>query len=400
MISHNQAKAIVRGQITALAARRVPLAQALGCVLAQDIASPVDLPPFDQAAMDGYAFRYEDAGKELRVVDIVPAGSAERLVLEQGQAARIFTGAPIPENADTVIMQEYTRELEGQLQLADPNLVQGGNVRFKGSEVRWGERLLPGGTVLNPAAIGFLASAGMAEVTVFPMPKVAMLVTGDELQPPGKPLIAGQVYEANSYALQAALQQLGIRELEVRHVADHPEQLVSRLSEALEKADLVLLTGGISVGERDYVKRAIERCGVTEGFYKVRQKPGKPLYFGVKGHRPVFGLPGNPASVLVCFYQYVVLALEQLTRRRMLPEPVWATVTGEGKKRPGLTYFLKGRYMPREGAAQVLMAQESFRLSSFAGSNCLICLPESAEEYRNGEEIEVQLLPRWDEKSI
>src|SRR5690606_12121873 len=294
----------------------------------QDITSPGDLPPFDQAAMDGYAFRYEDAGKELRVVDIVPAGSAERLVLEQGQAARIFTGAPIPENADTVIMQEYTRELEGQLQLADPNLVQGGNVRFKGSEVRWGERLLPGGTVLNPAAIGFLASAGMAEVTVFPMPKVAMFVTGDELQPPGKPLIAGQVYEANSYALQAALQQLGIRELEVRHVADHPEQLVSRLLEALEKADLVLLTGGISVGERDYVKRAIERCGVTEGFYKVRQKPGKPLYFGMKGHRPVFGLPGNPASVLVSFYQYVVPALEQLTRRRMLPEPVWATVTG------------------------------------------------------------------------
>lgn len=383
---------MIRGRVEPLAAREVGLDEAWGCTLAEDCISDGDFPPFHQAAMDGYAFRFADmAAGGLHIAGEVAAGGHIPQVLAERTAVRIFTGAALPAYADTVVMQERALVVDGKLMIEDKALQQGGNVRPRGSDIQKGTRAMRRGTVLGPAAIGFLAGIGRSTVTVVPRPNVCLIVTGNELATPGTPLQYGQVYESNSYALRAALQQLQFTELVVKHVGDDLTQTIGQLDTALQWADVVLLTGGISVGDYDYVNRALKRCGVEEQFYKVRQKPGKPLYFGMRGLKPVFGLPGNPASVLVCFYEYVVPAMEQLTGRRLVPEPLRLPVASEGLKKQGLTYFLKGRY--QENEVQVLPAQESYRLRSFAVSNCLVCLPEAMESFTNGMMVAVHPLP-------
>ncbi|GGG74971.1 hypothetical protein GCM10007415_03170 [Parapedobacter pyrenivorans] len=392
MIGVQEAKEIIRARIEPLAAREVRLDDAWGCMLAEDCAADGDFPPFDQAAVDGYAFRFADiASGALRLAGAVAAGSRLPRVLEAQTAVRIFTGAPMPAQADTVVMQELAKVADGQLVIDDRQLQQRGNVRPQGSDIQEGTVAMQQGTVLSPAAIGFLAGIGRSAVVAVPRPRVCIIVTGNELAKPGQPLQHGQVYESNSYALRAALQQLQVAEVVVRYVGDDLSQTTEQLDEALQSADVVLVSGGISVGDYDYVNRALKQCEVEKQFYKVRQKPGKPLYFGTKGQKPVFGLPGNPASVLVCFYEYVVPALELLTQRRLMPEPLQLAIASQGQKKPGLTHFLKGYF--NENDVQVLSAQESYRLRSFAVSNCLVCLPEAMESFNQGMVVQVQPLP-------
>ncbi|MGK6349997.1 molybdopterin molybdotransferase MoeA [Parapedobacter sp. DT-150] len=393
MIGVDEAKAIIRQRVTPLEARKMTLVQALGCALAEDCHAKGDFPPFRQSAMDGYAFHFADraAHGPLRVVGEVAAGSRTAHTLAAGEAMRIFTGAPLPDRADTVVMQEYAREQDGMLVIEDDRLTPGTNMRPQGSDIKNGQLAMRNGTVLTPAAIGFLAGIGITEVAVVPKPRIAIVVTGDELQAPGTPLQHGQVYESNSLTLCAALHQFHMADIVVTQVEDDLELISGRLAAALREADLVLVAGGISVGDHDYVKHALQRCGVEEQFYKVRQKPGKPLFFGMKDRMPVFGLPGNPASVLVCFYEYVVPALAELTNRQLMPAPVRLPLGGDVVKKQGLTYFLKGHY--EEGAVQILSAQESYRLRSFAVSNCLVRLPEEMEVVNKGELVEVHPLP-------
>lgn len=393
MISVDEAKNIVRSNSKPLHPVMLDLSQAAGLVLAEAVYTLTDAPPFHQAAMDGYAFVFNDyqQGKTVHVTKEVPAGDSTVIHLKAGEAARIFTGAPVPQGADTVVMQEKVSIENDELIINDAQLAKGSNVRLRGSEIQRGARALPEKTYLTPAAIGFLAGIGVHKVPVYSKPQIRIIVTGNELQRPGQPLQPGQVYESNSFALNAALQQLQISDVQTFFVNDAVENLEKVLSNALVNSDVVLLTGGVSVGDYDFVVQAATACGVTQLFHKVAQKPGKPLFFGKKESKLVFGLPGNPASVLTCFYQYVVPALEEIMCRRGLQKNLQLPLGAAYTKKEGLTHFLKGWYDGNN--AMPLPAQESYKMASFATANCLITLSEAKAEYKEGDLVEVLLLP-------
>lgn len=393
MISVSEAKQLVKQHTTPLLPKKVDLQSASGRVLASDIYAWQDIPSFQQSSMDGYAFIFDDVSGKLEIIGEMQAGTATQLSISKGQATRIFTGAPLPNGADTVVMQEKVSVENGLLTIQDEKLRQGANVRSKGAEVMNGSLAMSKGTKLTPAALGFLAGIGCEDVEVYPSPSVAIIVTGKELQKPGKPLSFGQVYEANSYSLKAVLAQLGVENIQLRQADDDLEELTQILSEALATNDLVLLTGGVSVGDYDFVVEAARRCGLQQVFHKVKQKPGKPLYFGKTEKNIVFGLPGNPSSVLNCFYNYVLPAIGMLTNTNKSMKVVRGALTADVSTPAGLTQFLKGNYS--DGLAQPLNAQESFQLSSFAQANCLICLEEGRDSYQKGESVDVYLLPDY-----
>lgn len=409
LISVDEAKALIKDRVVALTPSRMLLRDALGLCLSEDIFSPVSMPGFAQSAMDGYAFSwagYQQFGA-LQIVGEVAAGAAEAGPRPApNQAVRIFTGAPVPEGFDTVVMQEKVRVDGGLLYVEDAALVQGRNVRLVGSEIVQGALAMEAGTQITPAAVGFLASLGLTHVRVIPSPRIALIVTGDELQTPGAPLSFGQVYESNSQLLQTALQWLRFSQVKIHYAKDDLSSLTQTLAAATQVSDLVLLTGGVSVGDYDFVPKAAAAAGVEPVFHKIKQKPGKPLFFGVRegahaksdlgsaNQAVVFGLPGNPASVLTCFYQYVTLALEKLTGTRVSPVGYRAQLQSDYQKPAGLTHFLKADLRAPEheqAAATVYLmgAQESFRLSSFAVSNAIIEIPAETTAVEKGDWVTV-----------
>ena len=393
MISVSEAKKIISENVTVLIPVSLSLHQTAGLTLAEDIYASMDIPAFPQSSMDGYAFCFEEwkRRRKLKIVGEVAAGSSEEFILQPENAVRIFTGAAVPTGADTVIMQEKVKTIREELIIEDENLQAGNSVRPKGSEVKAGTLALEKGSVLSPAAIGFLAGIGITEVKVYPDPSISIIITGNEFQQPGTPLQHGQVYESNSFALKAVLKQLQIDNAQVLYAIDKPEIVTSSLQKALQQSDVVLLTGGISAGDYDFVLQATTECGVEKLFHKVKQRPGKPLYFGKKGNNLVFGLPGNPSSVLTCFYQYVIPVLEKLSSRKTIMQTIRAPLSNPFQKNTGLTHFLKGIYDGK--TAMPLDAQESYRLSSFANANCLIQIDEEITSLKEGELVDVHLLP-------
>lgn len=389
MITVQEARALIQQQCSRLAALQLPLAQAGGKVLAHTITAPLDIPAYPQSSMDGYAFLYQPGKKNYTLQGEMAAGSSHAIALAPAEAVRIFTGAPVPPGADTVLMQEKAAVQEDQLTVLDENLSAGTNVRPVGSEIAAGATALVAGALLTPAAIGFLAGLGIAEVPVVPMPKVSILVTGNELCTPGLPLAYGQVYEANSYTLIAALAHLGIQPQACYSAGDNPAQLTELLGQALAQSDAVLMTGGVSVGDYDFTTQAFEQCGVQKIFHKIKQKPGKPILFGRHGSKPVFGLPGNPASVLTCYYQYVLPALGMLSGRNLQLPVVQAELTGTFTKPAGLTHFLKAYY--QHGKVTLLTGQESYKLNSFAVANGLAEIPADTTALAAGETVAVHL---------
>jgi molybdopterin molybdotransferase len=400
MISVHEAKEIVSNSTPELAAVKTVLSEADGKVLAEDVLALVDIPAFPQSSMDGYAFSFEGwkQHKKLKIVGEVAAGANKKISLTAGDAVRIFTGGAVPMGADTVVMQEKAKAHNEELIIEDETLQAGTSVRPKGSEIKAGTLALEKESTLSPAAIGFLAGIGIAEVKVYPNPSISIIITGNELQQPGKRLEQGQVYESNSFMLKAVLKQLQIEQVQVSYAVDNPKIVTSSLQKALRENDVVLLTGGISVGDYDFVLQATKECEVEKLFHRVKQRPGKPLYFGMKAVQDdtvtklVFALPGNPSSVLTCFYQYVALALEKLSRRKKILRSFRAPLSRPFQKTAGLTHFLKGVY---DGmTATPLDAQESYRLRSFAIANCLIQVDEDITSLKEGEMVDVYLLPR------
>jgi molybdopterin molybdotransferase len=393
MISVKEAKKIISENASSLEPVNLSLQESAGLILAEDVYASMDIPAFPQSSMDGYAFSFEGwkQHKKLKITGEVAAGSNETFTLAPGNAVRIFTGAAVPAGADTVIMQEKTQVENGELKIEDETLQQGNSVRLKGSEIKAGELALGKESVLSPAAIGFLAGIGITEVKVYPNPSITIVITGNELQQPGEPLQLGQVYESNSFALKAVLQQLHIENIQILYATDKPEIITGSLKKALEQSDVVLLTGGISVGDYDFVLQAATECGVEKLFHKIKQRPGKPLYFGKRGSNLVFGLPGNPSSVLTCFYQYVIPALMKLSKREIGLITIKVPLAKVFQKNTGLTHFLKGFYDGKTVAP--LDAQESYRLSSFAKANCLIQIDEDITSLKEGELVNVYLLP-------
>jgi len=393
MISVTEARATIIENTATLTPVKSVLSLAGGKVLAEDIYSTIDIPGFDQSAMDGYAFSFKEwkSNQLLEVKGEIAAGDIALASLPNGSAVRIFTGAAVPSGADTVVMQEKIKIQNNRLVIVDDAILPGSNVRIRGSEIKAGELAMAKDSLLTPAAIGFLAGVGIAEVLTYPNPSIGIIVTGNELQVPGNPLKHGQAYESNSFSLRAALDQLHITEVKVYQAEDRLEKVVEVLKRALEQSDVVLLTGGISVGDYDFVLQAATQCGVEKLFHKVKQRPGRPLYFGKSAGKLVFGLPGNPASVLTCFYEYVEPALRMMGKQKTGIQITQAPLSNLFKKATGLTHFLKGFY--DGNTVTPLHAQESYRLSSFANANCLVKIDEEVTVCDKGEPVEIHLLP-------
>lgn len=393
LINVVEAKKLVLEHAVELLPVRLSLLQAAALVLAEDVYASINIPAYAQSSMDGYAFSFPGwkKNKALTIKGEIAAGSNETFTLTPGNAVRIFTGAEVPPGADTVVMQEKTTIENDCIFIADENIIQGSNVRAKGSEIKAGELALSRDSLLMPAAIGFLAGIGITEVLVYPHPSVSIIVTGNELQAPGQPLLQGQVYESNSFSLQAALKQMHITEIKIYKAEDKLDTLKQVLKVALQQSDIVFLTGGVSVGDYDFVAAAATQNGVEKIFHKIKQRPGKPFYFGKKETKLVFGLPGNPASVLTCFYEYVEPALKKIGKQKTGLQIMQVPLAEPFKKAAGLTHFLKGFYDGKKVTA--LHAQESYRLSSFANANCLIKIDEEVTACEKGEIVEIHLLP-------
>jgi molybdopterin molybdotransferase len=372
---------------------KLPLEEAAGFVLAEDIFAGCSVPNFRQASMDGYALRHNDllTTNEFSVTQEIAAGDTLSTFIPEGNAVRIFTGAAVPQELDTVVMQEKVEERHDKIIILDRELKKGTNVRPVGSEIKKGEIALAKNTRLSPAAIGFLAGIGITGVEVYPKPIVHLIITGKELIKPGQGLKEGQVYESNSLLLHSALKQLHIRNITIHFVDDDLNATIDTIGKALLPADLILLTGGVSVGNYDFVVKAAAACNIEQLFHKVKQRPGKPLYAGTKHNKFIFGLPGNPASVLTCFYNYVVTAIECMTGQKDLIPKKHLPLAQSFTKRIPLTQFLRAQYYDEK--VTILSAQESFRLSSFSIANCLVVLPEQTCDFMEGEKVETLLLP-------
>ncbi|WDF45539.1 molybdopterin molybdotransferase MoeA [Chryseobacterium sp. KACC 21268] len=391
MISVQEAQDIINQNIPKKKHQILPLKEALGYTTAEDIYSKYNIPNFPQSSMDGYAIRFEDKDLKLKIVGEMSAGTTEQFQLENGTACRIFTGAPLPIGADTVVMQEKIKiENNDYLIIEDSELEKSLNVRDAGSDAKKDTIAISKDSYLSAAAIGYLAGIGCTEVQVYAQPSISLILTGNELVQPGNDLEFGQVFESNSYQLESVLKQCGINSIEKFWVKDDPLEVEKTLNLAISKTDIVILVGGVSVGDYDYVIDATKKCGIEQQFHKIRQKPGKPFYFGTKDEKLVFGLPGNPSSALTCFYLYIAPLLSKVMKRPTITEKINATTTSVYKKKAGLTHFLKATYA--NGKVTPLHAQESYRLQSFAEANCLMILPENSEGCEKDEVVEIILL--------
>ncbi len=391
MISVKTAKKLVLKHASIFTeAKTVSLQNALNNILAQDVVSEIDMPPFRQSAMDGYAVNIGKTNDYL-VVDEIKAGDGKNPQLKNGEAVRIFTGAAVPDAANAVIMQEKTNRNENRLIIEDL-LKVGMNIRRKGEQIKVGDIALKKGTKINAAHIGVLASLGITKVAINEKPSIAILVTGNELIQPGNALTYGAIYESNGAMLVATLNNLGYKDISLIRVPDDFEQTKKTLDKAIKNHQVVIATGGVSVGDYDFVGKAFNDLEVEEIFYKVKQKPGKPLFFGKKGTVFIFGLPGNPAAALTCFYIYVYPLLRkneraaktELTRIAM---PLQADFSKKGNR----AQFLKAKLQGAEVA--ILGGQSSAMLQAFGEADALVYLPEDATELKKGDSVETILLP-------
>lgn len=402
MISFEQAKKLIEKNTKPLSAEKVFLKNALGSVLAQDIRSPLSVPSFDNSAMDGFAFRSADTSHAtlerpvyLKINGTVKAGDSRRMTLKSGEAFRIMTGAMIPHGADTVIPNEAAAMRDALLTFLDP-FGRGKHVRYQGEELKKGRKVLLKNVVINPGTIGFLASLGKDRIKVFGKPSVSLIATGSELVRPGLRLPHGKIYDSNSWMVSSCLEKMGLCPSFVKTLPDKPNRLRKTIGAALKKSDVVVLTGGVSAGDYDYVKTILDESDVREIFWKVNQKPGKPLYFGKQGKVLVFGLPGNPAAVFTSFYEYVFPVLRRMMgfRPPYLQNdriPLVSDVTPDRSR----TLFLKARTIlkNKRRSAVPLKHQGSHMISSLCQTDSFIVASPSDRPFRKGQKINVHYLP-------
>lgn len=379
MISPLEAMRLVHQHAPRPYPQKVSLAESFGLVLAEDVRAPLAMPVADNSAMDGYVVRACDVAKAsathpvfLQIKGTVKAGDSKFIRIKPGTACRIMTGAFIPQGGEAVIPREDVM-VQGHNIVVKKPVVAGQHVRWKGEEVRKGDLLIKKGTWLNPAAIGVLATFGFASVWVYRKPRVVVIATGNELTQPGKKLGAGKIYDSNSWMMRAALMQMGVGEPGILILRDHLRQVRKAIRSALIKFDYLILLGGVSVGDYDVVKQALNLEKVKTIFWRVSQKPGKPLFAGRKGKKIVFGLPGNPAAAFTCFYEYVYPALmrslgyvhSELKKREV---SVKGAIAADSKRH----LFLKAQ-ISKTGVAPISEA----RILSGQGSHMLTALVEA-----------------------
>ncbi len=370
------------------------LANAAGRVAADDVSALVSLPPFPSSAMDGYALRSVDVQDkppyELKVVGQSLAGRPFPGRPEAGEAVRIFTGAVMPQDTDTVVIQEDCNATGDSVVInIQPNV--GDNVRKEGHDVRQGELVVKRGQQLTPFSIGWLAASGHETITVSTRPRVAVFSTGDELREPGSALGPGQIYESNRHMLRALLQHLPVEVMDLGRVADDPDETLDALKRASKQADAMITTGGVSVGDADFVADAVESLGTLE-IWRMNIKPGKPFAFGRVGGCLFFGLPGNPVSAAITYLMIARPALVRLCGAEAGEETsTMARLTGPISHKPGREEFQRGRMRlsGTETRVSVTGDQSSNRLATFDQANCLIRIPKGVGSLASGDDVEV-----------
>jgi molybdopterin molybdotransferase len=391
MVTISQALKLIDNQVKQSQTEKVQLTKMVGRILAEPIHAPLDLPPFRQSAMDGYAINYQTEQKTYIIKGELAAGSSETFELKAGEAVRIFTGARVPETANAVIMQENCTAIDTLLTLQeDLKLFQ--HIRNQGDQIKKNSLALESGTLLSPAAVGFISALGIESVEVYRKPKIAIIATGSELIKPGNILSAGKIYESNSFMLQAAIDYYRVGEAEIFSVHDDLLATKTKLIEVMNHADFVLLSGGISAGEYDFVAQALNEIGVEGVFHKVRQKPGKPLYFGVgKNNRYVFALPGNPSAAMTSFLIYVLPALKKFAGAGFNGlQKISGKIQTTYKKNDDRAHLLKA--FTDEHSVRILDGQNSDILMSFTHANSIALIPEDAHTVDTDQALEIYLL--------
>ena len=398
----DRARALIRQFLAPVTAtERVHIRAALDRVLAQDVVSPIAVPSHDNSAMDGWAVRFADLGTsgetELKRIGESFAGKPHAGPIGPGETVRIFTGGIMPAGADSVVMQERATEIPGGVRIPAGALPKAGqNRRFAGEDLKQGQVVFQVGQPVRPAELGMLASLGIGEVTVYRKLRVAFFSTGDELKSVGTALAEGQIYDSNRYTLHGMLTRLNCDMVDMGVVPDVPEELERAFAAAAANADVVITSGGVSVGEADYVRQLLDKLGEVL-FWKIAMKPGRPLAYGKIGGAHFFGLPGNPVAVMVTFYAFVRDALLVLSGRRDVgPMPMFkAALSAPIKKVPGRTEYQRGILSPDETGGWTVRTtgdQGSGILSSMSQANCFIVLPTQTGNVAAGAMVDVQLL--------
>ncbi len=400
MTSVDEALERILSHIQPLGFEKIPLLNTLGRVVGEDVYAPRDIPPLDNSAMDGYAVRSEDIEKassgspvRLEVIEDLPAGSVSRRTIGKGQAIRIMTGAPVPKGGDVVVPVENTTKEDGAVQILE-SLPKGENIRRAGEDVKKGERVISKGDLLRPAEVGMLASVGRASIIVYQRPLVAILCTGDELVDVDEELGEGKIISSNSYTLASQVKDCGALPIQLGIAKDRKEDIKTRLLQGL-RADVIISSAGVSVGDYDFVKDVLKDLKVEMVFWKVAMQPGRPLAFGTIQGKPVFGLPGNPVSSMVSFEQFVRPSLLKMMGHEQIFRPTVEAVLKEDiRKKPGRRHFMRAYLSFEKGGYSVSLtgSQSSGVLKSMVKANALMVIPEDQEIVKAGEKVRVQVL--------
>ena len=394
MIIVEEAKGLLFSRINPTRAEKISIDEAYGYILAEDISAPIDLPIFDASSVDGYAVNYELGIKNydfFKIIGEIKAGDNKIIELKPGEAIRLYTGSIVPGSASELLMQEQVTR-EGDAVILNDTYKSGNYIRNQGSQLKKGDIVAQKGIFLHPGAIGFLASMGISEVSIYPKPELSFIVTGNEIIKPGIPLAPGQIYESNSFALLAALKQMHINPMHMLNAIDTREELDKQLAIAIKDSDIVLLTGGISVGEYDLVYNALKDAGAETLFYKVAQRPGKPLWAGYLGDKWIFALPGNPASVMACFYEYVYPAIRMMCgfskpELKKVKMKLLSAINDSGDR----ASFIRAKI--KDAGVMPEQKQDSGMMISFAEGDALIYIPKEITHIAKDETVEVHLLP-------
>ncbi len=392
LISVSEAQELILDRVSRIDGERVPIERAAGRVLAEAAAASVDLPPFPSSAMDGYAVRSADtegAPVTLALTGRIPAGSPATKPVEGGEAMAISTGGVVPEGSDAVIPLEFVEEKDGTVEIPNP-VVLGDNVRGRGEDIRAGVTVLEAGVRLTPARVAALAAAGLSEVQCAKRPRVGILVTGSELRPPGETLGPGEIYESNGLLLAALCQSAGAVPAQLGAVADDAESLSREMERALLGFDMLITSGGASVGPHDLVRSTFDEFRIEEVFWGVAVKPGRPVSFGVRRNHPVFVLPGNPVSVLVTFELFVRPAINAaLGQPDPLPRFELGTLGSSLSRRPERDEYVRAQvsYETDQAVVTPVSGQESHMIVRAGRADALIRIPAGDGEIEAGTQV-------------
>ncbi|HEY9790941.1 MAG TPA: gephyrin-like molybdotransferase Glp [Candidatus Obscuribacterales bacterium] len=408
MITFEEALTKILERMEAMPVTSATVRELAGHVIAENVIARIDSPPFDNSAVDGFGVKVADVANvgeaspvKLSLKGVIRAGDRGDVNLAPGSAIKILTGATVPPTVDAVVMKEFCNEKNGNVEILE-SVKAGENIRRRGGEFLRGQEIVRGGLRATPPVVGLIANLGYRTFPVYRKPKAAVITTGNELTKPGRDLMPGKIFDSNSYAMSAAVRACGIEDVLSLHAAEDERSTRDVFHRALGFADVIVSTGGVSVGDYDFVKAALESLHVETHIWKIAMKPGKPVYFGVyttprnKRKRYVFGLPGNPVSALVTFRTLVVPAVAKLMGVRDCADEliVRAELTSELRKKAGRLEFVRGRLKHEAGKlyVQPTVGQDSHMLGGLATANALITFPLEAEKLPAGQSVEVRLL--------